>query len=170
MSCCIILLSSPVQEADEFKFTTNIMRWRHKRDSRGRLELGEDGRPLLETNTRLVKWSDGSMQLLVGDEAFDVGEHSIDRWGSRPGATRCVLVSHGVRVKCIPKVPRRCGCWDWFEAFEDGTGTCAGAGAGAGKASSPSSSWGLGIYVRSCLHVRSCLRNPARPDSAPDVG
>lgn len=67
------------QEADEFKFTTNIIRWRHKRDILGRVEGGERGLPQRETNTRLVKWSDGSMQLLVGDEAFDVGEHSIDR-------------------------------------------------------------------------------------------
>lgn len=88
---CRVLLLSLMQEADEFKFTTNIMRWRHKRDSRGRLEVGEDARPLLETNTRLVRWSDGSMQLLVGDEAFDVGEHSIDRWGSAPGTICCVL-------------------------------------------------------------------------------
>ena len=89
--CCeggkrVRLISTPFslatcvpQEAAEFKFTTNIIRWRYKRDSLGRLELGEDGLPLRETNTRLVKWSDGSTQLLVGDESFDVGEHPIDR-------------------------------------------------------------------------------------------
>ncbi|CAN0412555.1 unnamed protein product, partial [Laminaria digitata] len=71
-------------EADEFKFTTNIIRWRHKRDHLGRLDMGEggggsNGLPARETNTRLVKWSDGSIQMLVGDEAFDVVENSIDR-------------------------------------------------------------------------------------------
>ncbi|CAN0074741.1 unnamed protein product [Ectocarpus sp. 4 AP-2014] len=66
-------------EADEFKFTTNIIRWRHKRGNLGRPELGDDGRALRESNTRLVRWSDGSTQLLVGDEAFDVEEHPIDR-------------------------------------------------------------------------------------------
>ncbi|CAN0603955.1 unnamed protein product, partial [Ectocarpus sp. 12 AP-2014] len=59
--------------------TTNIIRWRHKRGNLGRPELGDDGRALTESNTRLVRWSDGSTQLLVGDEAFDVEEHSIDR-------------------------------------------------------------------------------------------
>lgn len=67
------------QETAQFKFTTNIIRWRYKRDNLGGLELGEDGQPLRETNSRLVKWSDGSTQLLVGDEAFDVEEQSIDR-------------------------------------------------------------------------------------------
>ncbi|CAM9219214.1 unnamed protein product, partial [Ectocarpus sp. 12 AP-2014] len=42
-------------EADEFKFTTNIIRWRHKRGNLGRPELGDDGRALTESNTRLVK-------------------------------------------------------------------------------------------------------------------
>ncbi|CAM9297968.1 unnamed protein product, partial [Ectocarpus sp. 6 AP-2014] len=42
-------------EADEFKFTTNIIRWRHKRGNLGRPELGDDGRALRESNTRLVK-------------------------------------------------------------------------------------------------------------------
>lgn len=80
------------QEDDEFKFTTNIMRWRHKRDNLGRLETDDGGRPTRETNSRLVKWSDGSMQLLVGDEAFDVGEHSIDRC-----VRVCVCVCLGLR-------------------------------------------------------------------------
>eukprot|EP00904_Undaria_pinnatifida_P005599 jgi/Undpi1/2169/HiC_scaffold_12.g05555.m1 len=48
-------------EADEFKFTTNIIRWRHKKDHLGRLDMGEgggggsNGLPARETNTRLVK-------------------------------------------------------------------------------------------------------------------
>jgi len=59
-------------EQEEFQLTTNIMRWRFKRDRNGNLILDENGKPERETNTRLVKWSDGSLQLFVGDEVFDV--------------------------------------------------------------------------------------------------
>ncbi|CAN0436318.1 unnamed protein product, partial [Ectocarpus sp. 13 AM-2016] len=87
---------SSSQEADEFKFTTNIIRWRHKRGNLGRPELGDDGRALRESNTRLVRWSDGSTQLLVGDEAFDVEEHSIDRRASCTILCGAILKSGGV--------------------------------------------------------------------------
>ncbi|CAD7702458.1 unnamed protein product [Ostreobium quekettii] len=39
-----------------------VIRWRY----------GEDGQP--ESNARFVRWSDGSLMLFVGDEAFDVTE------------------------------------------------------------------------------------------------
>ncbi|CAM9849258.1 unnamed protein product [Chrysoparadoxa australica] len=65
-------------EDDTFKFTTNIMRWRYKKDANGEIERDAKGNPVRETNTRLVKWSDGSMQLLVGDEAFEVARHALD--------------------------------------------------------------------------------------------
>jgi len=59
-------------EQEEFKLTTNIMRWRFKRDRNGNLVTDAEGKPERETNTRLVKWSDGSLQLMVGEEVFDV--------------------------------------------------------------------------------------------------
>ena len=96
----ILMLVLICQEADEFKFTTNIIRWRHKRGNLGRPELGDDGRALRESNTRLVRWSDGSTQLLVGDEAFDVGEHSIDRCDLRLRYLSSVCVFVCVCVFC----------------------------------------------------------------------
>ncbi|CAN0402574.1 unnamed protein product, partial [Discosporangium mesarthrocarpum] len=43
------------EEADEFKFTTNIIRWRYKTGPLGEVVLDERGLPEWESNTRLVK-------------------------------------------------------------------------------------------------------------------
>lgn len=66
-------------EDDLYKFTQNIIRWRHKKrdDASGTVERDEKGEPIRETNTRLVKWSDGSLQLLIGEEVFDAAEHKV---------------------------------------------------------------------------------------------
>jgi RNA polymerase-associated protein LEO1 len=63
-----------------FKFTTNIIRWRLKPDNSAKDGLARDsqGNPIRESNTRLVKWSDGSIQLLVGNEAFNVTRHRLN--------------------------------------------------------------------------------------------
>uniref|UniRef100_A0A3Q1ISE8 RNA polymerase-associated protein LEO1 n=1 Tax=Anabas testudineus TaxID=64144 RepID=A0A3Q1ISE8_ANATE len=42
----------------------NTIRWRAKRD--------EEGNEMRESNARIVKWSDGSMSLHLGNEVFDV--------------------------------------------------------------------------------------------------
>ncbi|KAF4101624.1 RNA polymerase-associated protein LEO1 [Onychostoma macrolepis] len=42
----------------------NTIRWRSRRD--------EEGNELKESNARIVKWSDGSMSLHLGNEVFDV--------------------------------------------------------------------------------------------------
>lgn len=42
----------------------NTLRWRNVTD--------EDGNVTKESNARVVKWSDGSMSLLLGDEIFDI--------------------------------------------------------------------------------------------------
>ncbi|CAL8404012.1 unnamed protein product [Boreogadus saida] len=42
----------------------NTIRWRVKRD--------EEGNEIKESNARIVKWSDGSMSLHLGNEVFDV--------------------------------------------------------------------------------------------------
>ncbi|KAG2470833.1 LEO1 protein, partial [Polypterus senegalus] len=42
----------------------NTIRWRMRRD--------EDGSEIRESNARIVKWSDGSMSLHLGNEVFDV--------------------------------------------------------------------------------------------------
>ncbi|XP_075519450.1 protein LEO1 homolog isoform X1 [Primulina tabacum] len=49
---------------------TNIIRWRQV--------IGADGKISLESNARFVTWSDGSLQLLIGNESFDVSEQAVE--------------------------------------------------------------------------------------------
>jgi RNA polymerase-associated protein LEO1 len=39
--------------------------------------LGIDGGPVRESNARFVRWSDGSLQLLLGCEVLDVSGQDI---------------------------------------------------------------------------------------------
>jgi len=49
----------------------NLIRWRIKKDKNKNIIYNDNGEPAIESNTRLVKWSDGSYQLLVGKNAFN---------------------------------------------------------------------------------------------------
>ncbi|KAK9926102.1 hypothetical protein M0R45_023351 [Rubus argutus] len=46
------------------RLENNIVRWRKARNS--------DGRASYESNARFVRWSDGSLQLLIGNEVLDI--------------------------------------------------------------------------------------------------
>jgi len=48
-----------------------VIRWRYKTNSLGEQVMGADGKPVRESNARFVKWSDGVLQLVVGDEVFE---------------------------------------------------------------------------------------------------
>ena len=50
----------------------NVIRWREVKDE------GEGGTARRESNTRLVKWSDGTSSLLIGNECFDVVQSTAD--------------------------------------------------------------------------------------------
>lgn len=77
---------------------SNIIRWRMAR--------GADGRLVPESNARLVRWSDGSTQLLLGDEPLDVANTDV---------SGCVVVvaqwrvSGGVRLAWRAMHGRTCG-------------------------------------------------------------
>ena len=47
----------------------NVVRWRWA--------AGADGELRKESNTRFVRWSDGSLQLLLGDEVLDVKQIDV---------------------------------------------------------------------------------------------
>ncbi|XP_040824384.1 RNA polymerase-associated protein LEO1-like [Ochotona curzoniae] len=47
----------------------NTIRWRIRRD--------EEGRKIKESNARVVKWSDGSMSLHLGNEVFDIHKATV---------------------------------------------------------------------------------------------
>ena len=50
----------------------NVIRWREVKDD------GEGGGVRRESNTRLVRWSDGTSSLLIGNECFDVVQSTAD--------------------------------------------------------------------------------------------
>ena len=58
-------------ESTLFPGATSMIRWRYKQNQNGDVEMDEKGQPVRESNARLVKWSDGSYQLIVGLEVFD---------------------------------------------------------------------------------------------------
>jgi len=49
-----------------------IIRWRVKMDATGNPMINSDGQPELESNARIVEYTDGTFQLLVGNEAIDM--------------------------------------------------------------------------------------------------
>lgn len=48
----------------------NTIRWRYGKD--------QEGNEIKESNGRIVRWSDGSMSLLVGQEVFDIQKTRIE--------------------------------------------------------------------------------------------
>ncbi|XP_023930509.1 RNA polymerase-associated protein LEO1 [Lingula anatina] len=50
----------------------NTIRWRPKKDEFGNIMMDENGKQLRESNARIIRWSDGSMSLHLGNEVFDV--------------------------------------------------------------------------------------------------
>ncbi len=52
-------------EDDQFRLASSIIRWRYKHDPCADDKIARDpeGKPVRESNSSLVKWSDGSMQV-----------------------------------------------------------------------------------------------------------
>ncbi len=48
----------------------NTIRWRNAKD--------DEGNDIKESNARVVRWSDGTMSLLLGAEVFDIHKTKID--------------------------------------------------------------------------------------------
>lgn len=47
-----------------------VIRWRYKTNSTGDILKDKDGNMIRQSNARLVKWSDGSFQVIVGEDTF----------------------------------------------------------------------------------------------------
>ena len=61
------------KEEESYKgYVHNMVRWRYKRDENGSLVRNGSGKLARESNTKLVKWSDGSFTLHIGKEGFDI--------------------------------------------------------------------------------------------------
>ena len=53
----------------------NTMRWRYAKDEYGNPKYDDLGNQVKESNARMIRWSDGSMSMHLGNEIFDV--HSM---------------------------------------------------------------------------------------------
>lgn len=53
------------------QFTSQSIRWRYKTDDNGNLVRDDFGQPVVESNAKLVKWSDDTYQLYVGGTKAD---------------------------------------------------------------------------------------------------
>jgi len=60
-------------EEEEARLRENVIRWRYKKDKNNNYLPDQK-----ESNARFIKWSDGSLSLLLGDEMFEVNLHEID--------------------------------------------------------------------------------------------
>eukprot|EP00618_Florenciella_parvula_P024924 CAMPEP_0119482780 /NCGR_PEP_ID=MMETSP1344-20130328/10484_1 /TAXON_ID=236787 /ORGANISM="Florenciella parvula, Strain CCMP2471" /LENGTH=396 /DNA_ID=CAMNT_0007517219 /DNA_START=144 /DNA_END=1334 /DNA_ORIENTATION=- len=67
------------ESEDGQRFHRNLALWRYKRDEFGEVMRDADKHPIRESNSRLVKWSDGSMQLFVGNEPYEVAVRPADQ-------------------------------------------------------------------------------------------
>ncbi|ORX42030.1 Leo1-domain-containing protein [Piromyces finnis] len=60
-------------EEEEARLRENVIRWRYKKDKNNNYLPDQK-----ESNARFIKWSDGSLSLLLGDEMFEVNLNEID--------------------------------------------------------------------------------------------
>ena len=60
-------------EEEQYRgYVHNMIRWRYKQGSNGEKLRDKEGKLVRESNSRLVKWEDGSYTLHIGNEAFEV--------------------------------------------------------------------------------------------------
>ena len=50
----------------------NVIRWRYKKKEDGSYALDEKGEKIVESNARLITWSDGTKSLQIGEEILDI--------------------------------------------------------------------------------------------------
>jgi RNA polymerase-associated protein LEO1 len=97
----------PLYEADSerqlFDGSTAVVRWRTKRDSNGEIMLGADGKPIRESNARMLRWSDGTAQLVVGDAVFQCKNLDVDNWYAR--VCTCVAILNTIYQYTLLTVP-----------------------------------------------------------------
>lgn len=67
----------------------NTIRWRHALDEHGNL--------IKQSNSKIVKWSDGSLSLFVGNEEFDIMQAPLG------GTNAHLYVKHGAGDSSDPQ-------------------------------------------------------------------
>eukprot|EP00037_Helgoeca_nana_P004471 m.45990 g.45990 ORF g.45990 m.45990 type:complete len:466 (+) comp15318_c0_seq2:289-1686(+) len=66
----------------------NTLRWRYSADDQGNYIVGDDGEYAKESNAKLVKWSDGSETLVLGESHIGVVRKDIST------EVNCLLLQH----------------------------------------------------------------------------
>ena len=59
--------------------TSDVIRWRYKVDEAGNKVLDGNGEPVMESNARLQKLKNGSYQVIVGKNTFDVSTEKMSK-------------------------------------------------------------------------------------------
>jgi RNA polymerase-associated protein LEO1 len=69
-------------QSEKVKFgkATSVIRWRYRQDNAGNIVRDSSGQPLKQSNARLVKWSDGTYQCIVGNEVFKIETPILQNW------------------------------------------------------------------------------------------
>jgi RNA polymerase-associated protein LEO1 len=62
---------NPQRELESCGHASCVVRWRYVLDNDGMQILDENGRPKMESNAKLVKFSDGTYQVIVGQDVYD---------------------------------------------------------------------------------------------------
>lgn len=70
----------PSAEEELFAEATAVIRWRYKVDSDGEVIKDDNGNPVMESNAKLVRWDDGTCQLIIGTAVFNTKTASSERW------------------------------------------------------------------------------------------
>jgi RNA polymerase-associated protein LEO1 len=87
------------EEEEQYNgYVHNMIRWRYKRDEKGSLVRSETGQLERESNTKMVKWSDGSYTLHIGNESFDIQTIDSSKNGF-PGLNGFVYLSQKAHFK-----------------------------------------------------------------------
>tara|TARA_B110000090_G_scaffold191561_1_gene224299 strand:+ start:65 stop:694 length:630 start_codon:yes stop_codon:yes gene_type:complete len=68
------------QEAQQKNFsgqTTDVIRWRYKKDDNGDIIQDAAGKPMMESNARLQKLKTGAFRIVIGASSFDVKTEAL---------------------------------------------------------------------------------------------
>lgn len=97
------------KEEEQYRgYVHNMIRWRYKtNNSSGEIMRDENGNPLRESNTRIVKWSDGSYTLHIGTEVLEVDnldssipvDHPEESMAGFPGSNGYLHVSQQASIR-----------------------------------------------------------------------
>jgi hypothetical protein len=68
-----------MERAEYGALTSDVIRWRYKTDEAGNKVVDASGEPLMESNARLQKLKNGSYQVVVGKNVFDVSTEKMSK-------------------------------------------------------------------------------------------